>query len=136
MLLVSVSRCLKRQSNLILDAKSRSKDRNQLFTCTLYLFPGASRDRATSSWMPRAGAKTGINCLTHDPCICLQVPQETEQPHPGCQEQEQERRQKKIDGYIGKVRRNLKNGKKKKRTVGKLRTEIHRERCTLVGNLL
>jgi hypothetical protein len=123
MLHVSVSRYLKRQSNLILDAKSRSKDKNQLFyKYSLYLFPGTSSDRATSSWMPRAGAKIGISCLTHAPCFCFQVPQETEQPHPGCQEQEQERRQKKIDGYHwkGKTKYNS-MAKKKKRTVGKLK---------------
>jgi hypothetical protein len=113
--LVSVSRYLKRQSNLILDAKSRSKDRNQLFnTCALYLFPGISRDRATSSWMPRAGAKIEISCPTHAPCFCFQVPQETEQPHPGCQEQEQERRQKKIDRYYRKGKTKYNKSKKEK----------------------
>ena len=35
MLLVSVSRYLKRQSNLILDAKSRSKDKNHLLNHAL-----------------------------------------------------------------------------------------------------
>jgi hypothetical protein len=116
MFLVSFSRYLKRQSNLILDAKSRNKDRNQMFiACSMFLFPGTSRDRATSSWMPRAGAKIEIRCLSHAPCICLQVPQETEQPHPGCQEQEQERRQKKIDAYNWKGKTKYNKAAKKKK---------------------
>jgi hypothetical protein len=70
--------------------QEQEQNRNQLLNaCSLYLVPDTSSDRATSSWMPRAGAKIGISCLTHVPCVFFQVPQETEQPHPGCQEQEQ-----------------------------------------------